>query len=130
MLLKRFDTNDPFVRLSKRVCQFNYEIGGFSSHVPVEEGHPQVLAGRLAAEARLLPHRGFSPAALAPDLEGMGGAQVEGVLAVLAAQGIGGLVEAPDLLRPQRVLEEGVLDEPIRRQIEKDICCVRNVTLG
>ena len=92
----------------------------FSSHVPVEKGHPQVPAGRLAAEARLLPHRGYAPAALAPDLEGMGSAQVEGVLAVLAAQGIGGLVEAPDLVRPQKVLEEGVLDEMIRRQIEED----------
>ena len=73
-------------------------ISGGSSHVPVEERHSQAPAGRLAAEACLLPRRGFAPAALAPDLEGMGSAQVEGVLTVLAAQGIGGLVEVPEVL--------------------------------
>ena len=33
----------------------------------MEEGHPQVFADCLAAEAHLLPHRGFAPAAIAPD---------------------------------------------------------------
>ena len=50
--------SDPFVRPSSRVCQFNYEIGVFSSHVPVEEGHAQMPAGGLAGQARLLPHGG------------------------------------------------------------------------
>lgn len=63
-------------------------------------------AGSLTGQAHLLAHGRFAPAALAFDLEEMGGAEVEGVLAVLAAQGIGGLVKAPDPLRPQGVLEK------------------------
>jgi hypothetical protein len=74
----------------------------------LEEVKAQVLAAGLAVELRLLADGGCSAASFAPDLEGLGGAEAEGVLPVFAAEGVDGLVELPDLLRPEGVLEEGI----------------------
>jgi hypothetical protein len=92
----------------------------FSSHLPVEEGHTQVLAVRFAEKLGLLPDRGFAPPAPAQDLDGVGGAQVQGVLAEFPAQAVQGAVEFPDPLRPEGILEEAVLDAGIGRQFEQD----------
>src|SRR4030042_1813058 len=83
-------------------------------------GQPQMPASGLAVEERLLADGGGAPAALSQDFEGMGTAEMEGVLAVFSGEGIDGLIELPDLLRLQVVLEEGVLDPCVLDEVQKD----------
>ena len=78
-----------------------------------------MFAVGLAVELRLLADGGRPASALAPDLDGVGGAEVEGVLPVSAAEDIDRLVELPDLLRTDRVLEEGILDLRILDEIHQ-----------
>ena len=85
----------------------------------LEEGEPQVFAAGFSVELRLFADGGRSAAALAPDLEGVGSAEVEGVLAVFPGEGVDRLVELPDLLRPEGVLEEGVLDPRILDEVHQ-----------
>ena len=73
-----------------------------SLRLRLEEGEAQVFAAGLAVEPGLFADGGRSAAAFAPDLEGVGGAEVEGVFAVFAGEGIDRLVELPDLLLPDQ----------------------------
>ena len=86
----------------------------------LEEGQAQVSAAGFAVEPGLFADDGRSPAAFAPDLEGVGGAEVEGVLPVFPGEGVDRLVELPDLLRPEGVLEEGLLDPRILDEVHQD----------
>src|SRR4030042_4799350 len=86
----------------------------------MEEREPQAPGAARAGEERLLADGGGAPATLSPDFEGMGAAEMEGVLAVCAGEGIDGLVELPDLLRLQVVIEEGVLDPRVLDEVQKD----------
>src|SRR4030042_1612528 len=83
-------------------------------------GQTQMPASGLAVEERLLADGGGAPAALSQDFEGRGTAEMEGVLAVFSGEGIDGLIELPDLLRLQVVLEEGVLDPCVLDEVQKD----------
>jgi hypothetical protein len=98
----------------------NTGMGSFGREVRLEEGQPQVPAAGLAIELRLFADGGCPPAATAEDLEGVGAAQVESVLAVFPREGVDGLVKLPDLLRLQGILEEGVLDPGILDEVQKD----------
>ena len=79
-----------------------------------------MLAPGLAVEQRLFADGGGPPAAFSQELDEVRAAQVEGVLAVFAGEGVDGLVELPDLLRLQGVLEEGVLDRGVQDEVDQD----------
>ena len=91
-----------------------------SLRLRLEEGQAQVFAAGLAVELRLFADGGRSAAAFAPDLEEVGGAEVEGVLPVFPGEGVDRLVELPDLLRLQGIFEEGVLDPRILDEVHQD----------
>jgi len=94
-----------------------------SLRLRLEEGKAQVFAAGLAVELRLFADGGRSPAAFAPDLEGVGGAEVEGVLAVSGGEGVDRLVELPDLLRPERFSGEIRVDSAGTPRFSLVLCC-------
>jgi hypothetical protein len=60
-----------------------------------------VLTAGFAVELCLFADGRRSAAAFALDLDGVGGAEVEGVLSVFSGEGVDCLMELPDLLRPE-----------------------------